>query len=160
MNYLKSKKIDSKGFTLVEIIVTIVAAGILGAIFVQLMGTALNASWNSVEIVRDESNGERLMERIIGEYVALINNDPDSALGTIDDYHGQTIYGINITANYIQFDAGGNEVIIGPPPATGESLKFVLQAPSQVAPAIRFRYPLTAILTKGRTASNDQIVIY
>jgi prepilin-type N-terminal cleavage/methylation domain-containing protein len=160
MTYLKSKKIDSNGFTLVEIIVTIVAAGILGAIFVQLMGTALNSSWNSVEIVRDESNGERLMERIIGEYVALMNNDPDTALGTIDDYHGQTIYGINITANYIQFDAGGNEVIIGPPPATGESLKFVLQAPSQLAPAIRFRYPLTTILTKSRTASNDQIVIY
>jgi len=160
MNYLKSKKIDSKGFTLVEIIVTIVAAGILGAIFVQLMGTALNASWNSVEIVRDESNGERLMERIIGEYVALINNDPGSALGTIDDYHGQTIYGINITANYIQFDAGGNEVIIGPPPASGENLKFVLRAPGHVAPAIRFRYPLTAILTKSRTASDDQIVIY
>jgi prepilin-type N-terminal cleavage/methylation domain-containing protein len=160
MTYLTSKKIDSNGFTLVEIIVTIVAAGILGAIFVQLMGTALNSSWNSVEIVRDESNGERLMERIIGEYVALMNNDPDTALGTIDDYHGQTIYGINITANYIQFDAGGNEVIIGPPPATGESLKFVLQAPSQLAPAIRFRYPLTTILTKSRTASNDQIVIY
>ena len=143
-----------------EIIVTIVAAGILGAIFVQLMGTALNSSWNSVEIVRDESNGERLMERIIGEYVALINSDPDNALSAIDDYHGQTIYGINITASYIQFDAGGNEVIIGPPPATGESLKFVLQAPSQLAPAIRFRYPLTTILTKSRTASNDQIVIY
>ncbi|MEA1988800.1 MAG: prepilin-type N-terminal cleavage/methylation domain-containing protein [Pseudomonadota bacterium] len=151
---------NSKGFTLVEIIVTIVAAGILGAIFVHLMGTALNASWNSVEIVRDEANGEKLMERIIGEYVALINSDPDNALSTIDDYHGQTIYGINITANYIQFDAGGNEVIIGPPPATGESLKFVLQAPSQLAPAIRFRYPLTTILTKSRTASNDQIVIY
>jgi hypothetical protein len=58
------------------------------------------------------------------------------------------------------FDAGGNEVIIGPPPATGENLKFVLQAPSQVAPAIRFRYPMTTILTKSRTANNDQIVIY
>jgi prepilin-type N-terminal cleavage/methylation domain-containing protein len=153
-------KSGSKGFTLVEIIVTIVAAGILGAIFVNLMGTALNASWNSVEIVRDESNGERVMERIIAEYVALINNDPDTALSTIDNYHNQTMNGIKITANYILFDAGGNEVIIGPPPATGENLKFVLQAPSQVAPAIRFRYPLTAILTKSRTANNDQIVIY
>ena len=85
MNHLKSKTMGSKGFTLVEIIVTIVAAGILGAIFVQLMGTALSSSWNSVEIVRDEANAERLMERIIGEYVALINNDPDTALDIIDD---------------------------------------------------------------------------
>ena len=58
---------NPKGFTLVEIIVTLVAAGILGVIFTQFMGTALDASWNAVEIVRDESNGEGLMERIIAE---------------------------------------------------------------------------------------------
>ena len=144
-------KIDSKGFTLVEIIVTIVAAGILGAIFANLMGTALNASWNAVEIVRDESNGERLMERIIGEYVALINNDPN-ALGTIDDYHGQTIEGITITTQYIFFDSSGNEQLGG-----SDNLKVVLQAPSQASPAVRFRHPLTTILTNSRT-EDDPIV--
>jgi Flp pilus assembly pilin Flp len=45
----------------VEVIATIVAAGILGAIFIQLMGTALNSSWNAVEIVRDEANTEKVM---------------------------------------------------------------------------------------------------
>ena len=157
MTYLKSMKSNSKGFTLVEIIVTIVAAGILGAIFVQLMGTALNASWNSVEIVRDESNGEGLMERIIADYVADINNDPDNALGNIvTNYNGQTIDGITITTQYIVFDAGGNEV----PSALSDNLKVVLQAPIQLAPAIRFRYPMTTILAKSRTANNDQIVVY
>ena len=157
MKHLRSMENDSKGFTLVEIIVTIVAAGILGAIFVQLMGTALNSSWNAVEIVRDESNGEGVMERIIAEYVADMNNDPDNALGNVvTNYNGQTIDGITITTQYIVFDAGGNEVSS----ALSENLKLVLQAPVQLAPAIRFRYPLTAILTKSRTASNDQIVIY
>ena len=157
MKHLRSMENDSKGFTLVEIIVTIVAAGILGAIFVQLMGTALNSSWNAVEIVRDESNGEGVMERIIAEYVADMNNDPDNALGNVvTNYNGQTIDGITITTQYIVFDAGGNEVAS----ALSENLKLVLQAPVQLAPAIRFRYPLTAILTKSRTASNDQIVIY
>ena len=157
MKYLRSMNIDSKGFTLVEIIVTIVAAGILGAIFVQLMGTALNSSWNAVEIVRDESNGEGVMERIIAEYVADMNSDPDNALSNVvTNYNGQTIDGITISTHYIVFDAGGNEVSS----ALSENLKLVLQAPVQLAPAIRFRYPLTAILTKSRTASNDQIVIY
>jgi prepilin-type N-terminal cleavage/methylation domain-containing protein len=157
MKDIKSIKIDSKGFTLVEIIVTIVAAGILGAIFVNLMGTALNSSWNAVEIVRDESNGEGLMERIIAEYVADINIDPDNALGNVvTNYNGQTIDGISITTQYIVFDAGGNEVSS----ALSENLKVVLQAPGQLAPAIRFRYPLKTILTKSRTASNDQIVVY
>jgi prepilin-type N-terminal cleavage/methylation domain-containing protein len=148
-------KSNSRGFTLVEVIVTIVAAGILGAIFVNLMGTALNSSWNSVEIVRDESNGEGLMERIMADYVADINNDPDNALGNIvANYNGQTIDGITITTQYILFDAGGNENTGG-----SDNLKVVLQAPGQLAPAIRFRYPLTAIFTKSRS-SNDQIVIY
>ncbi len=156
MKYLRSMKIGSKGFTLVEIIVTIVVAGILGAIFVHLMGTALNASWNAVEIVRDESNGEGVMERIIADYVADINSDPDNALGNIvTNYNGQTIDGITITTQYIVFDAGGNEV----PSGLSDNLKIVLQAPSQVAPAIRLRYPLTTILTKSRT-TNDPIVIY
>ena len=155
MKYLRSMKIGSKGFTLVEIIVTIVAAGILGVIFVHLMGTALNASWNAVEIVRDESNGEGVMERIIADYVADINSDPDNALGNIvTNYNGQTIDGITITTQYIVFDAGGNEG-----PGGSDNLKVVLQAPSQVAPAIRLRYPLTTILTNSRT-TNDPIVIY
>lgn len=156
MKYLRSMKIGSKGFTLVEIIVTIVVAGILGVIFMHLMGTALNASWNSVEIVRDESNGEGVMERIIAEYVADINSDPDNALGNIvTNYNGQTIDGITITTQYIVFDAGGNEG-----PGGSDNLKVVLQAPSQVAPAIRLRYPLTTILTKSRTTNDDPIVIY
>jgi len=157
MNHLKFIKMNSKGFTLVEIIVTIVAAGILGAIFVHLMGTALNASWNAVEIVRDESNGEGVLERIIADYVADINNDPDNALGNVvTNFNGQTIDGITITTQYIVFDAGGNEVSSG----LSDNLKVVLQAPIQVLPAIRLRYPMTTILTKSRTTNNDQIVIY
>ncbi len=156
MMYSRSAKIGSKGFTLVEIIVTIVAAGILGVIFVHLMGTALSSSWNAVEIVRDESNGEGLMERIIADYVADINNDPDNALiNIVTNYNGQTIDGITITTGYIIFDAGGNESAGG-----SDNLKVVLQAPGLVAPAIRSRYPLTTILTKSRTTANDQIAIY
>lgn len=156
MKYLRSMKIGSKGFTLVEIIVTIVAAGILGVIFVHLMGTALTASWNAVEIVRDEAGAEALMEEIIAEYVALINSDPDSALSTIDDYDGQTLKGITITAQYTEFDDTGKEI----PPTSNDNLKVVLQAPGQVSPAIAGRYSMTTILTKSRTTNDDQIVIY
>ncbi len=156
MKYLRSMKIDSEGFTLVEIIVTIVAAGILGVIFTHLMGTALNASWNSAEIVRDEAGAEALMEEIIAEYVALINSDPGSALSTIDDYDGQTKKGITITAKYTEFDDTGKEI----PPTSNDNLKVVLQAPGQVSPAIAGRYSMTTILTKSRTTNDEQIVIY
>jgi hypothetical protein len=108
-----------------------------------------------VEIVRDESNGEGLMERIIADYVADMNNDPDNALiNIVTGYNGQTLDGITITTQYIYFDSSGDEKTGG-----SDNLKVVLQAPSQLAPAIRFRYPMTTILTKSRM-TNDPIVIY
>ena len=161
MKYLKSMKIDSKGFTLVEIIVTLVAAGILGAIFIQFMGTALDSSWNSVEIVRDEAGAEALMEQLIAYYVADLNSEDDTtnknALANIDAYDGNTIEGITITTQYIQFDVSGNEIVVDPGPT--DNLKVVLQAPSQVSQAVRLRHPLTTVLTNSRTI-NDPIVPY
>lgn len=148
---------SAKGFTLVEIIVTIVAAGILGAIFINFMGTALSSSWNAVEITRDEAGAEALMEQIIGEYVALINgNNPADALSTIvTNYNGQTVNGINVTTQYIDFDAGGDEVAS----ASSDNLKVVLQASGPGSPAISGRYSLTAILTESR-GTDDPIVLY
>jgi prepilin-type N-terminal cleavage/methylation domain-containing protein len=161
MKHLKSISIDSKGFTLVEIIVTLVAAGILGAIFVQFMGTALDASWNSVEIVRDEAGAEAVMEQLIAYYVADINSEDDAtnqnALANIDALDGNTIEGITITTQYIEFDVNGNEIVFDPGPT--DNLKVVLQAPGQVSPAVRLRHPLTTVLTNSRTI-NDPIVPY
>ena len=158
MKDLKSQKIDSKGFTLVEIIVTIIAAGILGAIFVQLMGTALNSSWNAVEIVRDESGSEGTMEEIIADYVAAINSDPTGALANIQSKITNKDYGDNTTWTYIEFDASGAEIDRGASPT--DNLKVVLQASGQVVPAIAGRYPMTIILTNSRRNTGDQVVVY
>ena len=156
MKDLKIKIFGSHGFTLVEVIATIVAAGILGAIFIQLMGTALNSSWNAVEIVRDEANTEKVMEQIIGDYVENINSDPTNALNTmVTSYNGQTIDGVHITTQYIVFDGSGNEV----PAGSSDNLKVELKASGVAAPAITGRYSLTSILTNSRT-TNDQIVLY
>ena len=157
MKYLRSMKIDSKGFTLVEIVVTIVAAGILGAIFVQLMGTALNASWNSVEIVRDEAGGEGVMEEIIADYVEAINSSPAGALKAIEVKITNKDYGDNVTWNYIEFNSSGDEVDKGVVPT--DNLKVVFQTSGQVLPAITGRYSITTILTNSR-ADDDLFVLY
>ena len=159
MKNLKTKTICSKGFTLVEVIVTIMAAGILGAIFIQFMGTALNSSWNAVEIVRDEAGAEALMERIIADYVTNINsNDETTNANALADivtgYNGKTIEGITITTKYIYFDSSGDEQIGG-----SDNLKVELKASGIAAPAITGRYSLTTILTNSRT-TNDPIVLY
>ena len=159
MKILKSMKSSAKGFTLVEIIVTIVAAGILGVIFVQFMGTALNASWNAVEIARDESGGEGVMEQIIADYVFEMNSDPNQALATLVTNNNNPIkkYGENVTMGYIEFDTNGNEVDKGVVPT--DNLKVVYQASGQVLPAITGRYSMTTILTNSR-ADNDAFVLY
>ena len=158
MKYLKSIIISSKGFTLVEIIVTLVAAGILGAIFINFMGTALDASWNAVEIVRDESGGEGVMEEIIADYVEAINSSPAGALQAIINKITNNDYGGNVTWNYIEFDLSGDEVDRGA--VATDNLKVVLRSSGPAAPAITGRYPLTIILTNSRIANDDHIVLY
>lgn len=155
MMYFKTIKTRSKGFTLVEVIVTIIAVSILSAIFINFMGTALSSSWNAVEITRDEAGAEALLEQIVAEYVADINSDPATALGNIvTNYDGDTINGITVTTQYISFDSSGNELTTGT-----DYLKVVLQSSGPVAPAITGRYSLTTILAKNRD-TDDHFVIY
>ncbi len=80
MKRAKSKHNSENGFTLIEVIATIIVMGILAAFFIHFMGTALNDSWQSVEVVADEAKAEGLMERIIADYVEQINDNPDTAL--------------------------------------------------------------------------------
>ena len=79
------------GFTLIEIIATVIVMGILAAFFINFMGTALTDSWRSVELVADEARAEGLMEKIIADYVELINgNNPADCLATI--VNGESAY--------------------------------------------------------------------
>jgi prepilin-type N-terminal cleavage/methylation domain-containing protein len=155
MKSLRKITACSQGFTLVEIIVTLVAAGILGVIFLNLMGSALDDSWNAVENVRGGANSEGVMEQIVADYVQLINTNPGGALASIvTNYNGQTINGINLTTQYITFDAGGNEVSSGGP---SDNLKVMTQALDDNNERISYQH--TIILTNSRTAG-DPIILY
>ena len=144
---MKSRKaiiFSHKGFTLIEIIATIMMAGILSAIFIQFMGTALMRSGDSVNIVRDEASIEGLMEEIISDYLKEINNNsPENALSTIKAKN----YGSDVTMEYIQFDGSGNEQ----PSGSSNYLKVIIHATG---------HKLTTILTKSRDKTDDPIVRY
>ena len=153
MKPAESKHNSESGFTLIEVIATIVVMGILAAFFIHFMGTALNDSWRSVQLVADEAKAEGLMEKIIADYVERINdNNPDAALAAIksleSSYESDPEYGLPVTVEYIIFNAG-NEVVVDP--TTSNNLKIVIEAPSR---------NLTTILTKSRTDSNDPPVNY
>jgi prepilin-type N-terminal cleavage/methylation domain-containing protein len=154
MKRVQSKHSSENGFTLIEVIATIIVMGILAAFFIHFMGTALNDSWKAVEVVEGEAKAEGLMERIIAEYVELINgNNPDAALATIlsleSSYESDPDYGLPVTMQYIVFDTNGDEQ----PDTAGENrnLKVTVEPPG---------FNLTTILTQSRTATSDPPVIW
>jgi prepilin-type N-terminal cleavage/methylation domain-containing protein len=153
MKRAKAKHNSENGFTLIEVIATIIIMGILAAFFIHFMGTALNDSWRSLELVEGEAKAEGLLEKIIADYVRKINTNPDDALSEIVDlessYENDPDYGMPVSMQYIVFDASGAEQ----PDNSGENrnLKVTVEPPG---------YNLTAVLTKSRTNPNDPPVPY
>ena len=140
------------GFTLVEVIVTIIAVSIVSVIFMNFMGKAMSKSAQAVELVQGEASAEALLECIVAEYVFRMNqfSSPDPLAALAGDINGKRICGLNnrtfgATAAYISFDANGNEIPPGPSPRT---LKVTVTAPGN---------DLTALLTLSRNANSPPI---
>jgi prepilin-type N-terminal cleavage/methylation domain-containing protein len=140
---------SSRGFTLVEVILTLMAAGILSVFFVNYMGAALDFSWKSVEIVTTEAETEGKMEEIIAYYTSKINDDPDTALSAVvSSYNGQSINDILVATQYIEFNSSGDE--IDPALSVSNVLKVSAKGPAN---------ELVMLLTKSRD-TGDPIVRY
>jgi prepilin-type N-terminal cleavage/methylation domain-containing protein len=137
---------SDNGFTLIEIIVTILLASVMAALMFQFMGTAMTGSSGPVDIVRDGSKMEALMEEMISEYVEEMNTNPSTALQTIS-----TSYASNssVTMAYIEFDAGGNEAVPASPPT--DTLKVTVQAAG---------HSLVTLLTNSRAETDDPVSKY
>jgi prepilin-type N-terminal cleavage/methylation domain-containing protein len=132
------------GFTLVEVILTLVVAAIMSVFFIHFMGAASSFSWKSVEIVTGDAETEGKMEEIIAYYTSKINDDPDTALtAVVSTYNGQSTNDILVTTQYIGFDAGGSE--IDPPTSVTFVLKVTAKGPAN---------ELVTILTDSRDSGD------
>ena len=142
------KRLNCKGFTLVEVIVTIMATAILGAIFINYMGTAMSQSARAIDYVRGEADAEATLEWIVADYVFEINRDFTNALDKIQKYVEQDKrYGSNVSVGYVIFDTNGNEAT----DTTGNNstLKVVVAAAGN---------DLTTLLTKSRVKTENPAV--
>jgi prepilin-type N-terminal cleavage/methylation domain-containing protein len=109
---------DQKGFTLVEVILTILVASILGLIFVQFMGTSMTGSVEPVIRVQNAFTIEQVMEKMTADYKKLMA-ESTTQLPTFkthvqggnnevnDPYFGPHTVMYN---NYITFNESGVEV--------------------------------------------------
>jgi prepilin-type N-terminal cleavage/methylation domain-containing protein len=154
------RNFDKKGFTLVEVIVTIVAAAILGAIFINFMGTAMTKSTRAVLNVEAEANAQALMEQIVSDYTVKINEglpaaDPPDAL----DYILRKNYGASVTKQYITFDSSGNQVGSGIPGTPTDTLKITVMWDSPDVTQAGGT-AITTLLTKSRLSAADPAVAF
>jgi prepilin-type N-terminal cleavage/methylation domain-containing protein len=141
------------GFTLIEIIATIVMMGILAAFFIHFMGTAMDDSWQSVVFVAGEAEAEGLLEEIIAYYTSEINKDPAitaDPLGTLKTKIDGGYFGSsNMSWKNIMFDGSGDEQ--DDTTAPYYNLKVTVEAPGN---------DLTVVLTKSRVNTSDPVVYY
>ena len=70
MTFLPEKK--KNGFTLIEIILSLVVIAILGAMYAQFFGTAFQQSSIPIQSIRDSFELQQVMEKITTDY----ENDP------------------------------------------------------------------------------------
>jgi len=134
-----------EGFTLVEVIVTIIAASILGAIFLNYMGTAMSQSTRAIEYVSGEASGEELLERITAEFVYEMNRDPANALNTIAGRD----YGSRVTKQYLNFVVSGtegNQVVLSS--GTSNTLKVTVSSAGS---------NLSTLLTNSRLSGSPKV---
>lgn len=74
-NELFCNRNHAKGFTLLEVIVTLVLAAILGTILVSFMGTNLTESVQSVNRVRNTYDLGKVIENITADYKKMMATD-------------------------------------------------------------------------------------
>lgn len=141
---------NRQGLTLVEVIVTIVLVAVLGALLVTLLGDKLIGGTEPVAWTSRESAIETTMERVIADYVRLVNDDANigsDVLAMMQANAAAGDYGQGVTMSYIGF-AGGTES------PGGNFLKVEVTDPDDPG------HVLTVILSNSRTDASDSKVNY
>ena len=103
---------DQRGFTLLEVIVTIIVAAVMGVILVQFMGTAMLRSGEPVVRVQDVSTLRHVLDNMTSDYKYLAATQANflSTFKTRVDTPNYYGTGYTATTRYIEFDGSGNEI--------------------------------------------------
>ncbi len=102
-----------RGFTLIEVIVTIVVASIMGVLLVQFMGTSMLRSGEPVVRVQDVSTLRNILDNMTSDYKYLAATQANflSTFKTRVDTTGYYGTGYTATTRYIEFPTGGGTEI-------------------------------------------------
>lgn len=140
----------SRGFTLLELIITVVLVGILAALFVPAMGTHLTRSADPLGRGVGEAQALSDLEAVLRNYVLYLNTDTNPA-GVLA--HMQSTYAGNssVSLSWIKFDAVSRNETSGDA-ANNDGLKITARGPGG------FSYSM--LLTNERNATSYDPVNY
>ncbi|MEA3486302.1 MAG: prepilin-type N-terminal cleavage/methylation domain-containing protein [Thermodesulfobacteriota bacterium] len=114
----RSAKTKANGFSLIEIIITLVVVSILGTIMYTFLNTGITKSSIPLNLVREDFELESVLEKITDDYRRAVQTNGGSFdlaafVGTIDSVAKvNTLYGSNVDTVTIvstAFDAAGQE---------------------------------------------------
>jgi prepilin-type N-terminal cleavage/methylation domain-containing protein len=136
----------NQGFTLLEVVITLIVGSILGAILVQFMGTSMKKSFEPVVMVQDGYGVNEILEKMNAHYKMRLLT---STVNPLEDFKTDVEAGWNIASTphfgeytvvtkYIRFIGGAEDPT--PDPASAPNvLKVVITHGNQ---------SLTALFTK------------
>ncbi len=107
---------NRKGFTLIEVIVTLIVAAVMGALLVQFLGTSFLRSADPVIRVKEISSLRQVMDNMTSNYKYLAATDANFLSTFRTRVQTPNYYGSGYTvpaAQYVYFDGSNNEVVDG-----------------------------------------------
>jgi len=108
MRTLRRFVADRKGFTLIEVILALVIAVILGAMMITVLGTGVTQSATPVNWLRTNFDIYEVMENITADYrQKLMTDNPftlSSFMSDVQSNYNSPDY--SVTFKYVSFDAG------------------------------------------------------
>jgi hypothetical protein len=111
----------SRGFTLLQVVATLIVASVMGAMFVEFMGFNLWESVKPVVRLRDGLTVQQIMESMTADYRKLMVTDAtflstfrthvqNGNISSNDPYFGPYVLLVN---DYVDFDDNGTELSSG-----------------------------------------------
>jgi len=126
----------TRGFTLIEVIVSLIIVAILGSLLISFGQTAMSGSASVAILTRNTYNLETVMENVNCDYIAMINpqatgssilDDLTTNLNTANYYHPAYNYTIDEIYRFNSFvPGGGNTLVPGSANANGKIMRLTV----------------------------------
>ena len=117
MSQLQFRLRSQSGFTLLEVIIAMIVAAILGAILLEFMGHTVQKSYEPIKMARENMELNEIVEKMNADYKKRLLLSPDPLLGFKNDVEtGNTAspppyYGdYSVSTAWIAFDGAGQEI--------------------------------------------------